>query len=461
MKKNTFLFLACICCSYVLVTFNFGCAQISAPTGGPRDTLPPRLVRANPGMNSINVTGNKMSLTFDEYIDIQDIQTNLLVSPVQKTNPLIVNNLKSVSIKFRDTLLPNTTYSINFGSSLRDYHEGNVLENFTYVFSTGPTIDSLTMQGKVLLAESGKPDSTIVAMLHRDTNDTAVVKKRPDYIAKVDGKGNFKFRNLPAGTYKLYALKDGDGGKTYNSKTELFAFMDTTVTVSKDTMPATLFAYTEQKSTDNKPEPKSAPEKRLRYTANLTADLQDLLQPLELSFNNPLKKFDIQKAQLTDTNYRPLNNYTISLDSTHRKVLVKTTWVPETPYRLLIQKDAVEDSTGLSFLRSDTLRFTTKGNGDYGRIVLRFTNIDLSKHPVIQFFDADKLRFSYPITSTEWSNKLFPPGDYFIRILYDLDNNGVWDPGNYSKKIQPEIATELSQKLSIRADWDNEREIRL
>ena len=94
-------------------------------------------------------------------------------------------------------------------------------------------------------------------------------------------------------------------------------------------------------------------------------------------------------------------------------------------------------------------------------MILRFKNLDISKHPILQFVEGDIIKYSYPLTGTEWSNKLFTPGQYEIRILYDSNQNGIWDPGNYSKKLQPEKAVTLAEKISIRADWDNERDIQL
>ena len=462
MKKNTLVFLVSVITCYFLITLHFGCAQISAPTGGAKDSLPPRLVKANPELNTLNFKGNKITLSFNEYIELQELQSNLIISPLQKTNPTINYNLRSVSIKFKDSLLPNTTYSINFGNSIRDVHESNVLKDFTYVFSTGNIIDSLTMEGNVVMAESGKPDSTLIVMLYRNTADSTVLKTKPDYITKTDGQGNFKFTHLPNAGFNIYALKDGDGGKTYNSKTEIFAFDDSLVNSSQNNLFIMLYAYAEQKTDNSKTTVlKTAPEKRLKYTLTLEGNKQDLLQKFDLTFNNPLQKFDTVQPILADTNYKPVSRFTLTIDSTRKKVSINTIWQPGSDYYFILPKETAQDSSGNVLARTDTIRFTTKRTEDYGRVVLRFSNIELAKHPVIQFLEGDRIKFSYPIVSTEWNNKLFPPGEYTIRILYDLNNNGLWDPGNYSKKIQPEKAITLPQKLAIRADWDNERDIKL
>ena len=463
MRVNQFLYtLTVVFFLYVLAAYNAGCAQIGAPTGGPRDTIPPRLVNASPKLKSVNVTSNKITLSFNEYVDLREAQTNVLISPFPKKAPSIDYKLKTVTVKLKDTLLPNTTYSINFGNAIVDNNEGNPLKDFTYVFSTGNNIDSFTLTGKVLVAETGKADSTIVAMLYRNTDDSAVQKNKPDYISKLDGKGNFTFINLPPGKFKVYALKDGDGGKTYNSKKEMFAFADAEVTITENTNPVLLYASAIEKESRTPAITKpAAGDKKLRYTLSPSYQVQDLLTPFEITFNKPLKRFDSTKLVLTDTSYKPIARASWAIDSNRTKITLTTKWQEDMHYRLIIDTSAVSDSAGIRLTKRDTLKFISKKQADYGNLVLRFSNLDLAKHPVLQFTMGDEVKYSYPVTALEWSNKLMIPGEYEIRILFDDNNNGRWDPGNYSKKLQPEKVISLSQKLGIRADWDNERDIKL
>src|SRR5678815_2340782 len=123
----------------------------------------------------------------------------------------------------------NTTYSFDFGNAIKDLNEGNVFKNFRYVFSTGTTIDTLGIGGRVLIAETGRADSALVVLLHKNMDDSAVVKEKPRYVARVDTSGFFRFRNIAPGTYRLYALKDESGQRRYLSKEQLFAFSDSTV----------------------------------------------------------------------------------------------------------------------------------------------------------------------------------------------------------------------------------------
>ncbi len=463
MKLPSFILPIFIVTFFVIASFlGAGCAQIGIPTGGAKDTLAPVLVKASPAEGSRNVTNNKITLEFDEYIDVTDLQQNLIISPLQNRNPSIIASPRSITLKFRDTLLPNTTYNINFGNAVRDINENNVLKNLSYVFSTGSTLDSLTLSGNVTLAETGEFDSTMIVMLYRNAVDSTVQKKKPNYVAKVNGNGSFNFTNLPADNFKIYALKDGDGGKTYNSVSEIFAFANEDVS-PKNNEEINLFAYAEKEGSSNQNTTitsavKKGLEKKLRVVNNIQG-AKDLLEPMELTFSNPLKILDTTKIYLVDTFFKKLPAVQYKQDSTASQLTITTKWKPETPLILIIDKDAAEDSAGTKLSKSDTIRFTTKRNEEYGKLVLRFNNIDLSKNPVIQFTIGEKVKYSYPIISKEFFNPMFPPGEYGVRILYDKDKNGKWTPGNYLKKLQPELVVALPQKLGVRADWDNEREI--
>jgi len=465
MKIKSFILPLFIVFFFMIVSFlGGGCAQIGIPTGGAKDTLAPVLIKAMPAEGSKNVATNKITLEFDEYIDVIDLQQNLIISPLQNRNPSIVAGPRSISLKFRDTLLPNTTYNINFGNAVRDINENNVLKNLTYVFSTGNTLDSLMLSGTVILAETGEFDSTIIVMLHRNAVDSTVQKKKPNYVAKVNSDGSFKFTNLPADNFKIYALKDGDGGKTYNSLSELFAFTEEDVS-PKNESEINLFAYAEKEAPINQSSSSVSPvkkvlEKKLKVTNNILGN-KDLLEPLELTFSNPLKILDTNKIYIVDTFFKKIPAVEYRQDSTASQLSLTTKWQPETPLILIIDKDAAEDSAGIKLAKTDTIRFITKRKEDYGKLVLRFNNIDLTKNPVIQFIVGNNVKYAYSILSAEFTNNMFTPGEYGVRILYDTDKNGKWTPGNYLKRTQPEKVVALPQKLGIRADWDNERDINL
>ena len=319
-NKLTALFITAV----LLQSLSFllgSCAQISAPTGGPKDTLAPMLVTSNPQINSINVSEKKITLSFNEYIELQELQSNLLIAPLPKKNPEISSNLKTITIKLKDSLLPNTTYSFDFGSAVKDINEGNIFKNFNYTFSTGNHIDSLELNGKVMLAENGKIDSSLIVLLYQNSPDSAVNTKKPTYITRVSGDGNFSFKHLPADNFKVYALKDGDGNKCYNSSTELFAFNNEDINTSENNKSITLFAYAEKKeaSTTAKAADKKPTDKKLKYNNNLLNGKQDLLSPMELSFNSALKVFNKDSIFLCDSSFKKLLA-NITVDSTRKKI---------------------------------------------------------------------------------------------------------------------------------------------
>jgi len=467
LAKYIFYFFGFISILFVCSTINSGCAQIGAPTGGLKDTLPPKLAFATPAIRTTNFKGNRIVLTFDEYVDLDNIQSNLLVSPYPKGTPTVTSKLREVTIKLKDTLKANTTYALNFGNAIKDVNEGNVLKNFTYVFSTGSTIDSFDIRGNVVLAQTGKVDSTIVIFLYKNATDSSVQKKKPDYIARVNGKGNFIFKYLPAGEFSMYALKDDDGSKTYNSKTEVFAFADSVINSVTSKGKIKLYAYAEEEKSKTPPKASLPPKpskdknaKKIKYKTSATGITQDLLTPLTIEFTQVLKDVDTGKIIVTDTLFNPITTV-LTIDSTRKKIYLQPSWSENTDYRLIIDTAAVNDSTGEALSRTDTLKFKTKAVSDYGRILFHFTNLDTARHPVLLLIQGELIARSIPIKSKEWSDKLIPPGDYELRILYDANNNGKWDPGSYSEKLQPERVISLDKKLTIRADWDNERDVEL
>ena len=442
--------------SWMMITG--GCAQIGFPTGGPRDTLAPVLVKAVPPEGTTGFSGRKISLQFNEFIDLQDLQKNLIISPSPGKPPLVAYNLRNIQIEFRDSLMPNTTYNIQFGDAIRDMNENNTMRNFSYVFSTGDVIDSLTFSGKVTMAETGQTDSTLWAMLYRNTDDSAVRKTRPDYISRLSGDGSFYFKNLPSASFRLYALKDNDGNKIYNSLSETFAFYDSVIFIKEGIAPAELYAYQQQKITAPQSTLRQQPEKKLRYQADLSGIYQNLTGPLKIRFNNPISRFDSSFIQLTDTAYN-IRPAAMSLDSTRKLLTVDVKWNPGQSYCLLIDPRSLEDSVNNTLPRPDTLRFSVRPVDYYGRVALRFSPDKSSMNPHLLLLQGEDVLYSSPVRNNVWKNDLVPPGDYTIRVFYDANANGKWDPGDFDRKLQPERALTFPQKLSVRGNWDNERDL--
>lgn len=453
-----------------------GCANIIPPAGGPRDSIAPVLVKATPGDSTRNFSGNKFMLVFDEFVEVQNISENLLVSPLPKVNPLVEFKLNTVTVKIKDTLEPNTTYTFQFGNSIKDFNEGNILKKFSYVLSTGPTIDSLELQGQVLLAESGKVDSTLIVMLHTNGDDSAVVKEKPRYITRLDGEGKFLFRNLPGRTFYLYALKDEGGTRRFMDDKQLFAFAAKPVTIQAGLSPVTLYAYSAKPPA---PAATATPaniggglrlrgggggatnDKRLRYQTSLAAGQQDLLNDLMVTFESPLRRYDSGGIRLfTDSTYIPVTDARFVLDSSRQKLTLKQSWKENTRYHIILSKEFAEDSTGRKLLKDDTLHFQTRKLADYGTLKIRFRNLDLAANPVLLFMSGETITRSVALTGPEYSAPLVLPTEYELRLLFDTNKNGKWDPGQFfGKHLQPEIVRPIGRKITIKANWQNEFDI--
>jgi len=212
----------------------YRCANVIAPTGGPKDVTPPKVVKSIPANHSANFTGNKFSITFDEYIKLAKITQQLLVSPPMAKTPDFRLKGKTLSVRFNETLKPNTTYSIFFGDAIQDITEGNPLHNYTYVFSTGKSVDSLSLQGEVVNAKDLKPADNIFVMLYKNDNDTIPLDSlpllvKPFYLSKTDKKGKFLFSGLADTSYLIFALKDENYSLTFDQPTEKIAFLDSLV----------------------------------------------------------------------------------------------------------------------------------------------------------------------------------------------------------------------------------------
>ena len=155
--------------------------------------------------------------------------------------------------------------------------------------------------------------------------------------------------------------------------------------------------------------------------------------------------------------FKSITGYKLSIDTGNTKIRLEYPWKEKQQFRLIVSKDAVIDTTGTSLTKSDTAKIITKRDAEYGSIRLRFTNVDLSKHPVIQLVVDNKIYESYPITGKELVKKRFKPGEYDIRILFDYNQNGVWDPGSFQNKKQPELVKPFTKKLVVRPDRDTDQ----
>ena len=467
--------LAVVIIGIFIISSGTGCASIVPPTGGPRDSLPPVILNLNPRDSGRLFNEKKFVITFDEFVQVDEPQKNLIVSPTPKVNPIVTIKLKSVTVTIKDTLEPNTTYSYDFGSAIKDLNEGNIFKNFRYVFSTGTTIDTLEIGGRVLIAQTGRADSTLVVMLHRNMDDSAVIKEKPRYVARVDTAGYFRFRNIAPGTYRLYALKDESGQRRFLSKEQLFAFSDSSIDSRLGRNNYLMYAFLEKEDTaatrissslpvvqPKRPPVKDRGEPRLRFQTNASGGNLDLLENFEFEFTEPLRKFDSAQVLFTDENYKPLTGYHFRMDTSRKKVELVYPWVEKTKYNVIIDTAFAEDTLGQHILKLDTIFFETRKNSEYGTVRLRFIGLQMSDNPVLQFVQGDEVKFSHVFRNNTFTAPLFRPGEYEMRIVSDRNKNGEWDTGQFFREHrQPELVRRITRKIIVKANWDNEIDIQL
>jgi hypothetical protein len=209
-----------------------GCAKISAPSGGARDRTPPVVVKSIPVNGAKNFKGDKLHIEFDEYVTLDNINEKFMVSPPVKKKPRVLIKGKAVEVEFENKLKDSTTYTFYFQDAIKDLNEGNILDNYQFVLSTGPVIDSLSVTGNIYNANNLEVPEKTQVIMYSELADSAVVKHLPQYITRVDPTGYFRIDNVRPGTYRLYGLKDADNSKNYDSPDEDFAFMDSLVVIT-------------------------------------------------------------------------------------------------------------------------------------------------------------------------------------------------------------------------------------
>ncbi|MFF5383458.1 Ig-like domain-containing protein [Pedobacter suwonensis] len=214
----------------------FGCASMQTPQGGPKDTKPPKVLSMTPKNQTRNFNAKKIVIEFDEYFNLKDEFKEFSISPDQEKVPELKKRQKRLEIILKDSLEKNTTYTLNFGKSIADVNEGNVVKNLSYVFSTGPDIDSLSISGKVINSLSDEPEKEVTVFILPLERDTIFGKKRPSIYTTTDSAGMYKLSNLRKGTYKVYAIKENTGGgdKIYQQISDEVGFIKEPIVIDKN-----------------------------------------------------------------------------------------------------------------------------------------------------------------------------------------------------------------------------------
>lgn len=236
MKVSFFKIIAILI--IVILVFT-KCAQVGSLNGGLRDAMPPKLMEAMPRIKSVNFNYDEIILRFNEFVQLKDLANQLLITPKLKTEPEIIADGKKIKIKLNSKdLLPNTTYRFYFGNAIADMHEGNMLTNFDYVFSTGNFIDTLKIKGIIIEEFNAKPVADMVVGLYdsKEIKDSLGYTTIPNYACRTNANGEFMFENLPKSEFKIIAFTDKNKNYLYNGETEKIAFRDTNLVLINDTI---------------------------------------------------------------------------------------------------------------------------------------------------------------------------------------------------------------------------------
>jgi len=544
MKYNLLKILAH---ALVLVIFS-KCAQIGTLTGGKKDSTPPKALLFEPAQQTLNFSSDKVIIKFDEYIQLRDLNNQLVISPKLNTKPEITASGKILLITLKkEELLPNTTYRFYFGNAVADMHEGNALTNFSYIFSTGNIIDTLSLKGTVYGTLLKQKEKDVVVGLYYDKNlvDSFPFKSNPDYVTRTDEAGNFEITNLPPANFKLVCFTDKNKDYLYNGPDyDQFGFIKESIALKSDTafkldlfneIPTKTFIkkvimlengkglilFNQKTVTSLKPYTEGLDANLLNLKKGIGSDSCEfyyknfkdslwlkinygngsskIVDTLELKIpvirgkNKKLLKFsgNITKGALNynekpivklnhwiDTTKVNLNGMRIysKADTSINSSPLSIRWIDEssfiinnvfkqkTNYHLKVDTNVF---VGFNGLKNDSIKipFIISKKTDLGSLVLSIT-FNLKQAYIIQLLNSanqvvNEHNVGFSLSSSNTASvtlKDLAEGDYRVRIIYDTNEDKIWNTGNFLKNITPEKTFIFDKVIKILPDWEVEQE---
>ena len=544
----------CIPVGLLLVS---SCADERPPTGGRKDSIPPKVKYAYPENKSLNFHNEKIKIRFQEFIQQSLDPKEIVISPPLDTKPKFLVNGKNLIISLKSKLKENTTYTINFGDAIKDNNEGNIFKNFTYVFATGPILDTAAISGTIANVTDPKDVDNLLICLYPADSIDGITKSKPYYFAKSDKNGIFAINNIHSGVYNIYGLKDQNLNYKYDQSDELIGFIDSTILLSDSSkLKLNLNVFL---STNNKPRFTDAvsmgpdrvliiynsPVKTLNVNSDLLssadivetntqkdsitywfANIYDKKMRLNLIANDSLS--DSTTIDLKTFNKDSTNNYKkyslsfesqlIKNDSSGKAIANKPVLSPFKPLILLLSRpvdsidknkriEIVNDSTKkgdnidfslnvktkraitISYPQSEKTPYTLvipdstfldifgwwnrkmyyKWNSDaaenYGNIMLNLKFEHPEKYYVIKILDMDnkaiETLFYVGNQEKKVTLKNIKAGTYHIQVIEDRNQNGEWDSGDFSRKLQPEKIINFRESYEVKGSWDLEIDVKL
>lgn len=513
MKYNNHIFKYAL---LIVLSLFISCANMVTPTGGEKDSTPPYLLKSIPKNQSTDFIGKKIELEFNEYINIKDIQSQIIFSPgdinvdVKKQGRKLVINLDKEPAE-------KTTYVLNFGDAISDYTENNVSKDFKFIFSTDVYIDSLQIKGEVVSAyKKDKVKDAIVLLYINKNDDSLIYKRKPDYSTRTNQNGEFIFTNLKKADYKIYALKESNSNKIYDALDEEVAFYDSVISLDSNLKLSSLNLFKEipkevkllNKNISNKKVEliyntstktriinedknidtiiysnnndsiivyyKEQIDTSFIYTLN-----DDKLDTLKIKFLKNYKKSDLKLSlenKIIDNNiiiksadyfsiYKSdsiiLKEDTLNVKFkikriSYNKYIIEYTFNKDKKYVLSILDSAFnsyQNTTNKRFINNIVLY----RKEELGNLKLNNIKSNCIYELLNENLDVVRKTIIKDQKSIEYINLI--PGNYKLRIIKDLNKNGKWDTGNLLKRIQAEEVNYFLNPIKVRANWDMEIDI--
>lgn len=431
------------------------CANPNPPGGGPKDTIAPIFVGMNIPIETTEFQGKKVIIFFNENITIRDPKL-IFVNPQDPDNkPQINFDQSRIFFEWKKPLKRNTTYSIKcLRGAIADINENNIYREQIYVpFSTGTTIDTSIVYGRVLDANTGRADSTMLAVLFTDQRDSAVVNQSPEYITTIDTIGRFAFWNIKPGIYRIYAMTDPSGSGRYVSGSQRFAFQNAPIHVDTSNVVVDLMYAFTTKEADAKNKPK-ANRDTLKYTCDLKNAKLSVLDSIKIQFNRMPKSIDTAKIILK-RNEKKIKDIKLigkyQVDSTYLLYLDYPITTDTATYTLILDSLFVKEEADFFKSAPDTFVFKMVDKSEYGSLkIIHNMEIKKDNNYLLNLRKGDKLMMTIPLTQQEITIDYVLAGEYTADILDDKNKNGKWDEGSFfGIKKQPEVSTALKEKLLI------------
>ncbi len=453
MKSFFCFILTCLC--VLLMCFSLmHCGVPGSIQGGSKDTTLPYIVKTNIQQKQTNVPlgTKKFSMVCSEFVNIRD-PSKIVINPSFQTPLKVFFNKRKITIGL-DSIKPQTTYKLDFKNYIQDLNEGNAIENVEWIFSTGRTIDTFSLHGKIVNAETNEIDTLTSIILYATINDSVAIKQKPNYITKPNAKGEFLFTHLKPQPYLLFALENAESVGSYTNSQLKFAFLDQPIQPIHQDSSFLLRVFAEKKIDKKKEQIAMKNGKKIaRYTSNLNGQKMDLETPLKLTFNTSIQSWDLTKILLCDTAFETCDAMEsfLKYDTITNTLLCNFKWEADEHYNLIIQKKFIRDSS-LDMQKDDTLKMQIQPIKAYGKALIEFNDTTIHK-PLLRIKNGDEVIATIPLIPNQTiATALLKPNKYKTDIVSDRNQNKQWDKGDYKLKIQPEWIYQTKQELEIVED---------